>query len=179
MSSQPKYHLLMMLFVRNYVLILQLLLLDCSSAFSYVTNYGRLHISLQTSFLGMSSSAAHDLLYQDQQAAMERRALKEQELLSTKKVKELKAPKLKIPAPKSGTGFGGSSSGKKAIMSPIQRLASEQAKIVHREGVIRINQALSVLSCCANRARLEKPCAGVPLPGPPISLPRFVDVRSW
>ena len=132
-----------MRFVRNYVLILQLILLDCSSAFSCVENYGRLHISLQTSFLGMSSRAAHDLLYQDQQAAMERRALKEQELLSTKKVNELKAPKLKIPAQKSGTGFGGSSSGKKAIMSPLQRLASEQAKIVHREGVIRINKALS------------------------------------
>jgi len=132
-----------MRFVRIYVLILRLLLLDYSSAFSCVENYGRLRISLQTSFLGMSSSAAHDLLYQDQQAAMERRALKEQELLSTKKVKELKAPKLKIPAPKSGTGFGGSSSGKKASMSPMQRLASEQVKIVHREGVIRINKALS------------------------------------
>lgn len=87
------------------------------------------------------SSAAHDLLYQDQQAAMERRALKEQELLATKKVKELKAPKLKVPAPKSGTGFGGGS--KQASMSPMQRLASEQAKVVHREGVISINQALS------------------------------------
>mmetsp|Transcript_15435 Transcript_15435/g.17136 ORF Transcript_15435/g.17136 Transcript_15435/m.17136 type:complete len:409 (-) Transcript_15435:248-1474(-) len=140
--SQPEYHLLMMRFVRNYVLILQLLLLlDCSSAFSFVQNDGRVCISLQTSFLGMSSSAAHDLLYQDQQAAMERRALKEQELLSTKKVKELKASKLKVPSPKSGTGFGGG--GKKASMSPMQRLASEQAKIVHREGVIRINKALS------------------------------------
>eukprot|EP00957_Ditylum_brightwellii_P148476 11304398-Ditylum_brightwellii.AAC.1 len=88
----------------------------------------------------MSESAARDLLYQDQQGAMERRALREQELLSTKKAKELKSPKLKIPAPKSGTGFGGSS---KKAMSPMQRLASEQAKIVDRDGVLRINQALS------------------------------------
>jgi len=90
-----------------------------------------------------SSAAAQDLLYQDQQAAMERRALLEQKLLSTRKVKELKAPKLKIPAPKSGTGFGGAGSTKKTSLSAMQRLASEQAKIVHREGVIRIDQALS------------------------------------
>mmetsp|Transcript_18435 Transcript_18435/g.21315 ORF Transcript_18435/g.21315 Transcript_18435/m.21315 type:complete len:401 (-) Transcript_18435:484-1686(-) len=135
----------MMFFVRTRFSIL-LLVLEFSSSFSYIKSYGALHRrrSHSTLFLEMSStSAAQDLLYQDQQAAMERRALQEQKLLSTKKVKELKAPKLKIPAPKSGTGFGGGASTKKSSMSALQRLASEQAKIVHREGVIRINQALS------------------------------------
>lgn len=87
----------------------------------------------------MSSSAARDLLYQDQQAAMGRRAIIEQELLSRKKLKELKAPKMKAAPAASGTGFGGGN--KKA--TPMERLATEQAKIIHRDGVLRINNALS------------------------------------
>jgi len=85
--------------------------------------------------------SAHDLLYQDQQAAMERRALKEEELLrgKKKKLKELKAPKLKIPSVKAGTGFGSQST----PQSPEERLANEQAKILNRDGVLRINSVLS------------------------------------
>ena len=80
-----------------------------------------------------AAAAAHDLLYQDQQAAMERRALQEEELLNTnnnnnKRMKELKAPKLKIPPLKSGTGFG--RQGLETSLSPMERLAIEQVKII-------------------------------------------------
>lgn len=74
---------------------------------------------------------------------MLRRAVHEEELLSkNKSTKELLAPKLKAKPPKSGTGFGGSSSNK-ANMDPARRLAAEQAKVVHKEGVLRINSVLS------------------------------------
>jgi len=66
---------------------------------------------------------------------MERRALDEKKMLS--KAEELKAPKIKIPAQKAGTGFA--SKGK----SPLERLAEAQAKVVHKEGVLRIDNALS------------------------------------
>lgn len=89
----------------------------------------------------MVGNSARDLLYQDQQEAMLRRASHEQEILQRKKLKELKAPKIKVGAPKSGTGFGGSAN--KASMDPKRRLAEEQAKIVHRDGVLRINGVLS------------------------------------
>jgi len=93
--------------------------------------------------LGMNSNLASDLLYQDQQAAMERRSLEEEKLLGTnKKIKELLAPKLKAKPPKSGTGFGAGAINSKA-MDPMTRLAVEQAKIVKRDGVLRINNVLS------------------------------------
>eukprot|EP00978_Attheya_sp_CCMP212_P034594 scaffold145659_cov58-Attheya_sp.AAC.1 len=87
------------------------------------------------------SSIGQDLLYQDQQAAMERRAIFEEDLLSTKKTKELKAPKMKLKLKqlKSGTGFGSGAS----IVNPNVQLAAEQAKVVRREGVIRIDSALT------------------------------------
>jgi ectoine hydroxylase-related dioxygenase (phytanoyl-CoA dioxygenase family) len=77
------------------------------------------------------------MLYQDQQEAMERRALFEQELLASPQ--ELQSPKLKIPKQKSGTGFGATST----TLGPLERLAAEQAKVVRKEGVLRIDQALS------------------------------------
>lgn len=90
-----------------------------------------------------ASAAAQDLLYQDQQDAMLRRAIHEQELLSqNKKVKELLAPKLKPKPPKAGTGFGGGSSNK-VNMNPAVRMAAEMAKVVHKEGVLRINNVLT------------------------------------
>lgn len=90
-----------------------------------------------------ASAAAQDLLYQDQQDAMLRRAIHEQELLSqNKKVKELLAPKVKAKPPKAGTGFGGGSSNK-INMDPAVRLAAEMAKVVHKEGVLRINNVLT------------------------------------
>lgn len=90
-----------------------------------------------------SSSALHssasELLYQDQQEAMLRRALHEEELLyEKKKPKELQAAKIKAGPPKSGTGFAN-----KGAMDPATRLAAEQAKIMKRDGVIRINNVLS------------------------------------
>jgi hypothetical protein len=84
-----------------------------------------------------SSFDARDLLYQDQQLAMEKRALYEETLL--KKAKELKSPILKPKQAKSGTGFGGGAS----KVDPNVQLAIEQAKILRRDGVIRIDNALS------------------------------------
>ena len=74
---------------------------------------------------------------------MLRRAIHEQELLSqNKKVKELLAPKVKAKPPKAGTGFGGGSSNK-INMDPAVRLAAEMAKVMHKEGVLRINNVLT------------------------------------
>lgn len=100
-------------------------------------------IATTPSALFSTSSLAQDLLYQDQQDAMLRRAIREQELLSqNKNIKELLAPKLKVKPPKSGTGFGGGSSNK-ASADPAVRMAVEQAKVVHKEGVLRINNVLT------------------------------------
>jgi hypothetical protein len=91
---------------------------------------------LPLTWVGLQSTSAQQLLYQDQQEAMERRALFEEELLGS--LKELQAPKLKIPKQKSGTGFGATS----ATLGPLERLAAEQAKVIRKEGVLRIDQAL-------------------------------------
>ncbi len=110
----------------------------------------RRHIRLFASSSSSSSSSsttatARDLLYQDQQNAMLRRALVEEEiLLSTNKQGELLAPKLKIPPQKSGTGFGATNTNNNNKgKTPLERLAEAQAKVVHKEGVLRIHQALS------------------------------------
>ena len=83
--------------------------------------------------------SARDLLYQDQQQAMERRALFEQTLLERKKSKELKAPKIRVKDVSSGTGFGGGAS----VVDPKVAMGMQQAKIVHRDGVLRIDRAMS------------------------------------
>lgn len=70
---------------------------------------------------------------------MESRALFEQTLLQKKKAKELKAPKLRIKQAKPGTGFGGGAS----KVNPKVQLAMEQAKVIHRDGVLRIDGALA------------------------------------
>ncbi|KAL7537547.1 hypothetical protein ACHAXR_007902 [Thalassiosira sp. AJA248-18] len=83
--------------------------------------------------------SASELLYQDQQEAMLRRAIREEELLSEKKQpKELIAPKLKAKPPKSGTGFANT-----AAMDITTRLAAEQCKVLKRDGVLRVNNVLS------------------------------------
>jgi hypothetical protein len=93
-------------------------------------------------FLGSTGSSARDLLYQDQQDAMLRRALHEQRILTQdKKIKELLAPKLVPAKAKSGTGFGGSASNR-SNMDPSVRMASEQAAAVRREGVIRVDNVI-------------------------------------
>jgi len=74
---------------------------------------------------------------------MLRRALHEQRLLTKdKKMKELLAPKLVPANPKSGTGFGGSASNR-ANMDPSARMASEQAAVIRRDGVLRVNNVIS------------------------------------
>lgn len=96
--------------------------------------------STSSSRVQMSSTSARDLLYQDQQDAMEKRALFEETLFEQANGGELKAPNLKgKPVVKSGTGFGGGSS----IVDPRVQLAKEQAKVIKRDGVIRIDNALS------------------------------------
>lgn len=90
-----------------------------------------------------SSYSASDLLYQDQQEARARRAAQEQKLLGDK-IQMLQAPKIRKAPVQRGSGFG---SGKKDTRSPAQRLAAEQAKIVHREGVLRIDNVLDDETC--------------------------------
>mmetsp|Transcript_20906 Transcript_20906/g.31854 ORF Transcript_20906/g.31854 Transcript_20906/m.31854 type:complete len:422 (+) Transcript_20906:162-1427(+) len=138
-------------------LILQLMLQqwNTSSAFTTTTTSTTRTTRISTtatttSSLKISSSdAARDLLYKDQQIAMERRATKELELLNkenTVKLKELLAPKIKMPLQKtrSGAGFGSAAKEKIPTNNPKKRaMAAEQAKIVHRDGVLRINNALS------------------------------------
>jgi Phytanoyl-CoA dioxygenase (PhyH) len=70
---------------------------------------------------------------------MLRRAIVEKGLLCSKKQpKNLEAPSIKLQPPKSGTGFANSAS-----MDRATRLATEQAKVLKRDGVIRIDNALS------------------------------------
>lgn len=107
-----------------------------------------------TTTANSSSYTGIDLLYQDQQNAMEARAEYEKSLIQN--AKELTAPVFKSMKKKqqtttgsnsrsSGMGFGGSSStsnkNKKDFLGA--RVAKEQAKIIERDGVLRINNALS------------------------------------
>ena len=117
-----------------------------------------------------ATAAALDLLYSDQQGARARRADEEKELLERqkKKVRILKAPKLKAKPIKSGSGFGnkggGAAKNKKkndndndngngndndndnVDPSPRARLGAAQADVMHKDGVIRIDKALSSLT---------------------------------
>lgn len=126
--------------------LLILLLLGSTASFQPASTHVAHSPSASSSPFQMvsTSSAARDLLYQDQQTAMERRATLEKDLLLTNQkngcFEELKEPKLKIPAQKSGTGFSRSDS---KSQSPLERLAKAQAKVIHKEGVLRINNALS------------------------------------
>jgi len=89
------------------------------------------------------SADARGLLYQDQQESMLRRALEEEKIMSSKKApSELTAPSIKMKPPKAGTGFGGSAKNKNSL-DPSKRLAEEQAKVVRRDGVLRMNSVLT------------------------------------
>ena len=105
-------------------------------AFHYSTTLipGRLFSSRTTHHV-----SASELLYQDQQQAMLRRAILEENLLQSKKQPTaLEAPTLKLSPPKSGTGFATSAAKNKST-----RIAEEQAKVIRRDGVVRIDNALS------------------------------------
>jgi len=97
-----------------------------------------------------------ELLYQDQQLAMERRANEEEILLrginNSTPPKELTSPQIKPKPPKSGKGFGSKSSGGGTPGdtdddddddSMENRIAIEQCKIIQRDGVIKISNVLS------------------------------------
>lgn len=90
-----------------------------------------------------SSYSATDLLYQDQQGALARRAAVEEELLGSN-IKPLMAPKAKKAPVKRGSGFG---AGKQDNRTPAQRHAEQQAKVVEKDGVLRIDNALSEELC--------------------------------
>ena len=96
----------------------------------------------------LASASGKDLLYQDQQLAMERRANEEEILLnsnikSRSKSNELMSPKIKPKPPKSGKGFGSSSDSDSDNDTIENRIAIEQCKILQRDGVIKISNALS------------------------------------
>jgi len=103
----------------------------------------------KTSTCRRASISAADLLYQDQQDALLRRALHEQQIIhSTSKngvLESLIAPKVKAVA-KSGTGFASASSKSSQV-----RIAQQMAKIVHKDGILRIDDALSPETCDALR----------------------------
>ena len=123
------YHALLL------VSILLLELAGCALSFSGGAKCRQTTLSRGSTTLRRIS--ASDLLYQDQQDALLRRADREQELLVQKhgKLRELVAPRLKASAPK-GTGFA-----KK--IDPTIHLASQQAKVLKKEGVIRVDGVLS------------------------------------
>jgi hypothetical protein len=85
-----------------------------------------------------NNEQARDLLYQDQQGAMLRRSLEEQELLAPQ-TSMLKAPKLEAKA-RSGTGFGG---GGNTTTRKGARFAKQQADILEKDGVVMIENVLS------------------------------------
>mmetsp|Transcript_11145 Transcript_11145/g.20166 ORF Transcript_11145/g.20166 Transcript_11145/m.20166 type:complete len:381 (+) Transcript_11145:267-1409(+) len=87
--------------------------------------------------------SASDLLYEDQQKAKARRADEEQRLLGTN-IKPLLAKKIKQVPVKRGSGFG---AGKRDTRTPSQRLAVQQAKIMSKDGVMRIDNVLDGETC--------------------------------
>mmetsp|Transcript_21517 Transcript_21517/g.38866 ORF Transcript_21517/g.38866 Transcript_21517/m.38866 type:complete len:377 (-) Transcript_21517:67-1197(-) len=87
--------------------------------------------------------SASDLLYEDQQNAKARRADEEQRLLGDN-IKPLVARKIKEVPVKRGSGFG---AGKQDTRSPAQRLAVQQAKVMSKDGVMRIDNALDGETC--------------------------------
>ena len=98
------------------------------------------------------SYSATDLLYEDQQKAKARRAEHEAEILGNPtNIKSLKASKLKAAPVKRGSGFG---AGKQDLRSPAQRLAARQSKDINKDGVIRIDNALSSEVCDRLRAHV-------------------------
>ncbi|KAL7486382.1 hypothetical protein ACHAW6_011974 [Cyclotella cf. meneghiniana] len=101
------------------------------------------YTAIQTSL--PSSLSASDLLYQDQQNALLRRALHEQTLLTsrTPTIPSLVAPKIKGLAD-SGKGFASSSSSSDRAAT---RLAAARARILQNDGVLRIDSALSPTAC--------------------------------
>lgn len=80
------------------------------------------------------SDEARDLLYEDQQNALLKRSQHEEALL--RRTSELKAPKLKASFER-GTGFGTRMDDAKT------RLAVQQAHVMHRDGVLRIDRVLT------------------------------------
>ncbi|KAL3804588.1 hypothetical protein ACHAWO_012263 [Cyclotella atomus] len=96
-----------------------------------------------------ASLSAADLLYQDQQDALLRRALHEQAIIQSHAkngvLESLVAPKVKAVA-NAGTGFASASSKSSDV-----RIAQQRAKMVNKDGVLRIDSVLSTETCDALR----------------------------
>mmetsp|Transcript_17939 Transcript_17939/g.27144 ORF Transcript_17939/g.27144 Transcript_17939/m.27144 type:complete len:450 (+) Transcript_17939:46-1395(+) len=138
----------------QHVLFLMIMCLVISSSSAFPLNSNNNHhkcissVHSTTTALYSSSIDPRQLLYQDQQQAMHRRALHEEELLlqssskKNNKLQELRAPKsIKVSSVQSGTGFGGGS-GIATKKTQQARLAESQAKLLEKDGVLRINQVL-------------------------------------
>jgi hypothetical protein len=140
----------MVAFTKNGVLIcccLSVTVTSVSHAFQTWRSAGR----QSTASLLAASSEFSRMLYQDQQDAMLRRALVEQEILASNTLPML-APKFKPTSPKAGTGFGAASVA--ASETPMMRLAVEQAKVVRKEGALRIDSAMTDECADALRAHV-------------------------
>lgn len=94
--------------------------------------------------------SASDILYEEQQKAKARRAADEEQLLGNN-IQPLLARKIKEEPVKRGSGFG---AGKGDARSPAQRLAVQQAKIMKKEGVMRIDNVLDGDTCDRLRAHV-------------------------
>ena len=93
------------------------------------------------------SDAARNLLYQDQQEAMQRRSIEEEALLDPV-TSLLYAPTLKPAKVESGTGFSAKPASKGALM------AKEQAKTLKKEGVLLVPRVLQEATADALRAHV-------------------------
>lgn len=93
------------------------------------------------------SDAARNLLYQDQQEAMQRRSIEEEALLEPV-TSLLSAPTLKPAKASSGTGFASKPA------SPGALLAKQQAKALKQEGVLLVPAVLQDASADALRAHV-------------------------
>lgn len=130
----------------SFAALLSAVLVTARTSYAFVTPIsGDIFCKSPSSPLTLQQStySASDLLYQDQQAARARRAAVEQELLGDN-IKPLKARKIKKAPVRRGSGFGGANQDKR---TPSQRMAAEQAKIIHKDGVLRIDNALDGETC--------------------------------
>lgn len=114
------------------------------------TSWAFVHIQSPHSSKSPLAYSAADLLYEDQQKAKARRATDEQQLLG-KSIPPLLAQKIKEVPVKRGSGFG---AGKRDARSPAQRMAVKQAKVMKKEGVMRIDNALDSDTCDRLRAHV-------------------------
>ncbi len=82
------------------------------------------------------------MLYQEQEKLIVNRGELEEEMMS-KTAKPLETIKIKIRGAGGGGGFGGSSSSRKGKNSSLKAEGKEYAKVLKKQGVVRIDNVLS------------------------------------